>query len=174
MNQVYVDIVCSAILEQFDSEEHFFTEQLDITLEAWEDWKNSKRNLSSENLQKVKNLFSDYEWLVLQKVLRQTILFPEKRNTAVQNYRRVKTAIAQKWIKGEIAQVELQTTDEEKRNPYINIRVSVNYGEWGFDDILSFRLPAMIQQQIEGAKVPLLDWVNENLADTYTNEEGVS
>lgn len=176
MHNVYINIVISSILEQFDSQKHFYTDQLGVTEAEWENWKEGKQNLSSENLQKVKNLFSDYEWMLLQKVLRQTILFPEKRNVAVNEFRRLKTAIAQKWIQGNIAKVALQTSAKEdfkKIVPFINIRVSVSYGEWGFDDILSFRLPSTIQQQIEGAEVPLLDWVNENLEDTYTKDKGI-
>lgn len=174
MHQVYINIVISAILEQFDSEIHFYTDQLGITELDWENWKEGKINLSSENLQKVKNLFSDYEWMLLQKVLRQTILFPEKRNFAVNDYKRLKTSIARKWIKGNIAKVELQSpTQEEPKKivPFVNIRVSVNYGEWGFDDIISFRLPSTIQQQIEGSEVPLLDWVNENLEESYVENK---
>ncbi|MHC5248144.1 hypothetical protein [Enterococcus sp. HY326] len=173
MHQVYVRIVLSTILEEFESEVQFYTEQLAITEKNWLDWKEGQVNLSAENLQKIKNLFTDYEWLVLQKVLRQTILFPEKRNTAVQEYRHIKTAIAKKWLAGDLAEVELIAPAKEspKVNPFINIRVTVKYGEWGYDDILSFRLPSMIQQQIEKAEVPLLDWVNENLVETYTKDD---
>ena len=47
--------------------------------------------------------------------------------------------------------------------------MTLAYGEWGFDDII-IRLPATIQRQLEGSKVELLDWVNENLMDTYVGE----
>ena len=36
-----------------------------------------------------------------------------------------------------------------------------------FDKI---RLPADVQKQIEGEKIELLDWVNENLEETYVHE----
>ncbi|MDH6365191.1 hypothetical protein M2139_002193 [Enterococcus sp. PF1-24] len=173
MHQVYINIVISAILEQFDSENHFYTEQLGISEFEWLNWKEGKVNLSSDNLQKIKGLFSDYEWMLLQKILRQSVLFPEKRNVAVNEYKRLKVAIAQKWLENKLATVDLiapTKEDEEKRVPYIHLRVAVNYGEWGFDDIISFRLPAAVQQQIEGSEVPLLDWANENLLDTYIKE----
>ncbi len=48
--------------------------------------------------------------------------------------------------------------------------MTLAYGECGFDDIITFRLPATIQRQLEGSKVELLDWVNENLMDTYVGE----
>lgn len=54
---------------------------------------------------------------------------------------------------------------------FLDLKVSINYDEWGYDDILNFRLPADIQKQIEGEKVELLDWVNENLEETYVHEK---
>ena len=37
----------------------------------------------------------------------------------------------------------------------------------GYDDILNFRLPAFVQQQIKNEKIELLAWVKENLEETY-------
>lgn len=36
---------------------------------------------------------------------------------------------------------------------------------------MNFRLPADVQRQIEGEKLELLDWVNENLEETYVHEK---
>lgn len=170
MHQVYVDILISAIVEQYYSEENFFETQLGISAHTWNEWKRGSGNLPSESMQKIKGLFSDYEWMLVQKILRQTILFPEQRNNAVLEYKRLKTAIAQTWLKGAAAEVEMVPFTIEhdgQKSAYIDLRVSLQYGTWGYDDILSFRMPSIIQQQIEGAKIPLLDWVSENLADTY-------
>ncbi len=54
---------------------------------------------------------------------------------------------------------------------FLDLKVSINYDEWGYDDILNFRLPADVQRQIEGEKLELLDWVNENLEETYVHEK---
>ncbi|MGH2140703.1 hypothetical protein ACQ10D_15145, partial [Enterococcus faecalis] len=53
---------------------------------------------------------------------------------------------------------------------YIDLKVSLAYGEWDFDDIITFRLPATIQRQLKGSIVEFLDWVNENLMNTYEEE----
>jgi len=111
--------------------------------------------------------------MLTQKILRQTILFPEKRNIAVSEYKRLKTLIAKKWLQSGAGLAELipsKTNREENNQAFIDLKVTVSYGEWGFDDIVTFRLPAILQSQLEGSKVELLDWVNENLMGTYVGE----
>lgn len=172
MHQMYIDIIIDAIIEQYESEEHFYTEYLEIQETSWENWKKGRTNLGSEEMQKVKNLFTDYEWMLTQKILRQTILFPEKRNIAVSEYKRLKTTIAKKWLQTGVGLAELIPTKSfnEDEHDFIDLKVTVSYGEWGFDDIVTFRLPSTLQPQLEGSKVELLDWVNENLMDTYVGE----
>lgn len=174
MHQVYVDIIIDAIIEHYETEARFYKEYLQITKEDWSAWKQGQQNLSNEVMQKIKNLFTDYEWMLTQKILRQTILFPEKRNIAVSEYKRLKTIIAKKWLQTGVGLAELVPTkgneDDPSEQGYIDLKVTAAYGEWGFDDIVTFRLPATVQPQLEGSKVELLDWVNENLMGTYVGE----
>lgn len=171
MHEIYIDILRSTILEQYIRESDFYETNLGLTKDAWEKWIKGNGNLSPEQNQKIKNLFSDYEWMLVQKVLRQTVIFPEKRNTAVTDYRLMKTKVAQKWLKNGLADVEIVDQETSQETQLLNLRVTVSFDKWGFDDILSFRLPAVIQQQIENEKIKLLDWVDENLAETYIHQE---
>ena len=107
---------------------------------------------------------------MVQKVLRQTIIYPEKRMIAVSEFRRMKTKIARQWLNIGLATVEILDTKEENNyGQYLDMRVTIHYGEWGFDDIINFRLPAYIQQQIDNEQVALLDWVNDKLEETYNS-----
>lgn len=172
MHQVYVDLIMSVLLEQFETEENFLDTYLLVDETNWQAWKRGEQNLPSEAMQKVKNLFTDYEWMLTQKILRQTIIFPEKRNVAVAEYKQIKTRIAQKWVSSGSANVELlPLKNDQIVNGYLDLKVSIQYDEWGYDDILNFRLPAEVQKQIEGEKIELLDWVNENLEETYVSEK---
>ncbi|GCF95432.1 hypothetical protein NRIC_33230 [Enterococcus florum] len=176
MNQIYLDLLLHTILEQFHSEEEFCTNYLGVELADWQAWKSGANNLSPELNQKIKNLFSDYEWMLSQKVIRQAFLFPEKRQTAVAEYREMKTVVAQKWIESGMGKVELipyKNKNDEENHEYLDLRVTMDYAQWGYDDILSFRLPAHVQTQIEGSQTQtaLLDWVSENLTETYTSFE---
>ncbi|WP_071131197.1 hypothetical protein [Enterococcus timonensis] len=175
MHQVLINIIVEAIIEQYRSEEYFYQEILGVDHASWQQFKAGTKALSEEKMQQVKNLFSDYEWMLVQKIIRQTIIFPERRNFAVAEYRRLKTTIAKHWLNnGGVAELISKKTEDplgKNSKGYIDLKVSLNYDQWGFDDILSFRLPAQIQQQLDGATVSLLAWVNENLTDTYLHLE---
>ncbi|GMA09569.1 hypothetical protein GCM10025886_27220 [Tetragenococcus halophilus subsp. flandriensis] len=170
MNDIYIDLIISTIIENYGSEEAFYEDRLGVSPYRWQNWKKGRGNLSPEEMQKIKNLFSDYEWMLLQKVLRQTIIYPEKRMVAVSEFRRMKTKIARQWLNIGLATVEILDTKEENNyGQYLDMRVTIHYGEWGFDDIINFRLPAYIQQQIDNEQVALLDWVNDKLEETYNS-----
>ena len=176
MHQAIVNIMLDRIQEQFVSEKIFCDHFLDITIEEWQDWKKGSTALSSEKMQKLKSLFSDYEWMLIQKIARQTNLFPEKRNYVVAEYKRLKSIIAKEWIKTGMSKVELiteQSFSDSRLNTYpkkhiVTLRIFMSYGEWGYDDILEFCMPGIIQEQIAESKVDLLEWVDENLVVTYT------
>ena len=51
------------------------------------------------------------------------------------------------------------------------MKVSIQYDEWGYDDILNFRLPSRSSKANRREKIELLDWVNENLEETYVSEK---
>ena len=168
MHEIYVELVLSGIFEKYDSEVAFYKHHLGLSQEHWEQWKQGKLSLNPEESQKIKNIFSDYEWMLLQKILRQTIIYPEKRQVAVEEYKKLKIKIAQKWLNSNCGIVEFQQIKEEdKKEHLIDLRVSLQYGEWGFDDVLNFRLPAAIQHQVVSQKVALLDWVNQELESAY-------
>ena len=104
--------------------------------------------------------------MLIQKIVRQTVIYPEKRTSAVAEFKKMKTQIARTWLSNDLAKVELLTQSEESTQ-YLDLRVSITYDEWGYDDILNFRLPAFVQQQIKNEKIELLAWVKENLEETY-------
>lgn len=173
MNQVYVDILMDAIIEQFETEENFYKDYLHLTEEDWHNWKKGRTSLTNEEMQKIKHLFSDYEWMLTQKTIRQTSLFPEKRTIGLSEYKRLKTLIAKKWLQSGIGKAELlpsKGNNKEYKQDYVDLKVTASYGEWGFDDIITFRLPATLQGQLKGSNVALLAWVNEKLEDTYLKE----
>ncbi|MBE9388846.1 hypothetical protein [Vagococcus salmoninarum] len=179
MHQAMVKIIVDQIISQFKTESQFCASYLEIPLKDWQAWKDGTLVLQGEDMQKIKSLFSDYEWMLMQKIIKQTILFPEKRNYVVLEYKRVKSLVAKKWIRSGEAMVELISQRDShnkvgmasQRKETINLRVFLDYDLWGYDDILEFCLPAVVQQQIEDSPVDLLEWVNENLTDTYVLDD---
>lgn len=179
MHQAIVNIILDQIKDQFVSEEVCYELFLGVSKSEWDDWKKGVRPLPNEKMQKLKGMFSDYEWMLIQKIARQATLFPEKRNYVVPEYKRLKSIIAKEWIQTGMTKVELitqQSTPHKNATTYpqkhvVNLRVYISYGEWGYDDILEFCMPGIIQQQIADSKVDLLEWVDENLIDAYTENE---
>ena len=175
MNETMIKIILDEINLEFDSEEIFCQTYLNFSYEEWLEWKNGHKPLPNDIMQKIKGLFSDYEWMLLQKVAEQTLFFPEKRNYAVQEFRRLKTLIARSWIELPLCSVELGTkqsllVDREM----INLKITLKYGEWGYDDILNFPMPAHVSKQIVSSTKGLLEWVDHELTDIYVSqpEEG--
>lgn len=113
MHNVSIAIILNTIIEQYTSEKQFYQTHLGITEEQWEAWKNGTMSLSPAENQKVKLLFSDYEWMLIQKIIRQTVIYPEKRNQAVVEFKKMKTQIARTWLGSDLAKVELLTESEE-------------------------------------------------------------
>ncbi|MGH2155973.1 hypothetical protein ACQ1ZV_15455, partial [Enterococcus faecalis] len=77
-------------------------------------------------------------------------------------YKRLKTTIGKKWLQSVLGVVELITNNKQEQEiaaGYIVLKVTLAYGEWGFVDIITFRLPATIQRQLDGSKDELLVWV---------------
>src|SRR5699024_11119789 len=124
MHDSYIELILSAIQEKFGSETEFYKNQLGISEETWESWKKGTSVLEPEVNQKIKNLFTDYEWMLLQKVLRQTIIYPEKRTIAVSEFRKMKIKISQKWLNIGLGTVEvLRGKEDNKRQPYVDLKV---------------------------------------------------
>lgn len=173
MHKALVAIILSEIKLRFKDETYFYKEYLQITKEEWEGFKRGQHPLSQITMQKVKSLFSDYEWMLVNKVAEQAMFFPEKRHYVVQEFRRLKTMIAKSWIKMPLCATELITQSATEQEEVMNLRVLLHYGEWGYDDILNFYMPAQFSKKIEGTNKGLLEWVNKDLIHVYVenNEE---
>lgn len=174
MHQAMVDIMTDRILNQFSSEAFFCEHILKIEQTEWDAWKFHQTPLKTEDMQKLMSLFSDYEWMLIQKLMRQTCLFPEKRHYVVSEYKRVKTLIAKKWLQEGNARIELinRTDQSQSEGPQgykeiFILKVFLQYEVWGYDDCLEFCLPATVQDQIKDSSKGLLEWVNENLEEEY-------
>ena len=171
MNETMIKIILDEITLEFDSEQLFCKNYLHYSYDKWNQWKQGKAALPNEVMTKIKGLFSDYEWMLMQKVAEQSLFFPEKRNYAVQEFRRLKTLIAKKWIELPISYVELVTkTAVNSSKEIINLRVILKYGEWGYDDILNFPMPSYVSKQIDNSTKGLLEWVDHELTEVYVEQ----
>lgn len=172
MHQAMLLLILDTVKMVFPSEEVFYQHYLGISKQEWDEWKKGRAPLANDVMQKVKGLFSDYEWMLMQKVAEQAVFFPEKRHYVVPEYRRLKTMIAKQWVELPLCSIELVSkVDQTNFNELINLKISLRYGEWGYDDILNFMMPAHISKTIEGSNKGLLEWVSKDLTDIYVKSE---
>jgi len=172
MNNALITIVLFTIKEQYVSEKAFYANQLGISPQSWDRWKKGEHGLKPDNMQIISKLFTDYEWMLVQKVCRNAEILPEVAENPVREYQFLKYQVAKKWIASGNATIRWYSTEEslhhsEVRKPAITtLRLEMNYDFWSYKDIIDLRLPSVIHHQIESKKVNLLEWINENSPDT--------
>lgn len=118
MHLVQQEIVTHEVLKNYSTEKEFYDKVLAITQQSWNRWKRGERGFSGENTKKLKQLFSDYEWMIVDKV--QEFLENQTNHDhqdIYQSYLDTKLTIALNWIQndGEI-QVEKKTSANEKKS----------------------------------------------------------
>lgn len=166
MASALVEIVVHAVKEKYKSEKAFYQDELGISAQSWDRWKKGEQGLKYENIQIISTLFTDYEWMLVQKVTRNFEMMSGLTNSAVNEYNYIKFQIARTWINNGIARIEWKQTDTNaltsgRRSNYVVLRLIVDYNLWGYSDVLEVRLPGVIQQEIGHDQVKLLQWVDD-------------
>ena len=167
MHEAFVLIVVNAVRERYVSEKAFYTEELGISGQSWTRWKNGERGLKAENLQKIARLFTDYEWMLANKVARNADVLPEVASDPVAEYLRLKVAIASRWIRQENVHVDWKTAAVSKGKFKENVtilRVATTYGHWSYQDIIEIRVVGITHKQIGTKKQELLEWMKDEKA----------
>ena len=167
MHEAFVLIVVNAVRERYVSEKAFYTEELGISGQSWTRWKNGERGLKAENLQKIARLFTDYEWMLANKVARNADVLPEVASDPVAEYLRLKVAIASRWIRQENVRVDWKTAAVSKGKFKENVtilRVATTYGHWSYQDIIEIRVVGITHKQIGTKKQELLEWMKDEKA----------
>ena len=167
MHEAFVLIVVNAVRERYVSEKAFYTEELGISGQSWTRWKNGERGLKAENLQKIARLFTDYEWMLANKVARNADVLPEVASDPVAEYLRLKVAIASRWIRQENVRVDWKTAAVSKGKFKVSVtilRVETSYGHWSYQDIIEIRVVGITHKQIGTKKQALLEWMHDEKA----------
>lgn len=162
MNPALIEIVLQAISEKYVTEKAFYSEKLGISPQSWDRWKKGEQGLKYDNIQILSTLFTDYEWMLVQKVVRATEISALVTNP-VKEYIFLKYQIARKWVNNGIARLEWHQTDENekasiRKSNMVILQLIVDYDLWGYSDIIELRLPGVIRQQIGHDEVKLLQW----------------
>jgi hypothetical protein len=175
MEHSFLSLVLSRVRERFANEREFYKKQLGLSLEEWENLKAGHYSVNEKEVGIMIRLFTDYEWMIIQKIFRQTQILPEKANTAVEDFKKMKFAIAKKWMKTDFAKVELVERLEEEGHvaKNIEVRIIMDYDAWGYNDILSFTFPAIERDKVSASKRELIQYMTDlEESERVENEPG--
>lgn len=166
MNNALVEIVVHTIKEKYVSEKAFYEDRLGISAQSWDRWKKGEQGLRYENIQIISTLFTDYEWMLVQKVARNAEFMSDVMANPLREYNFLKYQVAKRWVTENIARVEWRRTQENeegsiRKSNAVILRLIVDYNFWGYSDIIEIRLPGVIQQQIGHDEVKLLQWMDD-------------
>lgn len=169
MSPYLVEIVVHAIKEKYLTEKAFYNDQLGISPQSWDRWKKGEQGLKYENMQIISTLFTDYEWMLVQKIVRQAQLSPDFIHNPVAEYIYLKQQIAKTWLQHDLARIEWKHSQENelgsvRKSNMVILRLVADYQIWGYSDIIEMRLPGVIQNQIGHDQRKLLQWVNDESA----------
>lgn len=163
VNRALIEIVLHVIREKYVSEKAFYSDKLGISPQSWDRWKKGEQGLKYDNVQILATLFTDYEWMLVQKVMRTYEMMPGVVTDSVNEYVFLKYQIARKWINSGIAKLEWHQSDENeetstRKSNMVILKLIVDYNLWGYNDVIELRLPGVIRQQVGHDEVKLLEW----------------
>ncbi|WP_124058531.1 hypothetical protein [Vaginisenegalia massiliensis] len=174
MNPALIAIVLNAIREKYVSEKAFYADKLGISPQSWDRWKKGEQGLKYDNIKILSTLFTDYEWMLVQKVIRNAEIMPDIMEDPVKEYMYLKYQIAKTWVHHGLVKLdwhhsETNTKDSPRKSNMTILQLKTDYNFWGYNDIIELRLPGVIRQQVEGDQIKLLQWFDdesEKLKDT--------
>ncbi|WP_125705584.1 hypothetical protein [Lacticaseibacillus daqingensis] len=118
--------------------------------------------LTDVQRQKLRYLFTDYEWMLAQKVavLEETA---RSEQGVTWRYQNAKATIAMAWLAN--AKVTTAMTQVPQPNGTLahHLRIKRTYGVHGLEDILDFVVPKPVAQQLATKKLDLLTWAAAQL-----------
>lgn len=180
MENVLQNIITSEVNKNFVTEKAFYENFLNITQQSWNRWKRGERGFSNENMNYLKTLYSDYEWMIVLKVVDileaddfdaedfgYEIETEDEDDYPYQLYLQIKQDIAKEWIKNgadiDIIGEEYEETDESRKNPGSKVTIGMDY-DLPIDqdkDELSFHL-TKIKGKVKDKKKKRKKWFSKN------------
>lgn len=174
MSPSLVQIVIHAIREKYQTEKAFYAEKLGISPQSWDRWKKGEQGLKFENIQIISTLFTDYEWMLVQKVVRNAEIISDVATNPVGEYLYLKYQIAKTWVNHGMVRLEWhQSENPDSQQNTMILQLIADYQFWGYNDIIEIRLPGVLRQQIETDQVKLLQWFDDQSDRVRDNRENI-
>lgn len=105
-------------------------------------------------------LFTDYEWMLAQKIAVLEATAPSEEGVAWR-FQEAKATIAQAWLRQSGVKTRVQHT--EGKDAAAHLQIQMAYGGHGLVDLLDFIVPAKDLQRLESKQLTLLEWTRAQL-----------
>ncbi|RLK63540.1 hypothetical protein D3H64_03690 [Atopobacter sp. AH10] len=171
MQDALVKIVLDTIHERYVSENAFYSTRLGIAPQSWTRWKNGQRGFKYDNMRILSSLFTDYEWMLVQKVTRNAQVLTEVERDPVYEYKQLKIAVAKKWLASGLCQsewYETETDNQIMRDGVACLRLVMAADFWSYADMIELRVPKSTQIKLATAPKALLEWLETDAIESVT------
>lgn len=176
MEKVLQQIITEEINKRYVTEKAFYEGKLNITQQSWNRWKRGDRGFSDDNTLILKSLFSDYEWMLVQKIVTELdqeghdIEKDEPGTLLYAYYLDIKKDITKKWIKNG-AEIDLiaENFDDENKNELgkkVIVKLHYDLDIEQADDIITFH-SKKIKGKLKDKKKKRKKWFEKNEANFY-------
>ncbi|MFD1483637.1 hypothetical protein ACFQ5J_00035 [Lacticaseibacillus baoqingensis] len=121
--------------------------------------------LLPQQREQLRFLFSDYEWMLAQKlaVLQSTA---PAAGTLAQRYQLAKTVIAKAWLRSPSLTTSYVKEPRSTGRVSVHLQLRQDYGVHGLVDILDFVVPTQVAKQLQTKQLDLLTWADAHLEDS--------
>jgi len=169
MKNVLQTIIVEEVKRHYRTEKDFYEGLLGITQQSWNRWKKGERGLKAENMYTLKlSLFTDYEWMLLNKVSSQMSVYPNNfKQEPFEQYLETKKVIAKEWAKRASINVNAARNADNPNDgrvmPGVRVTVNLEYGHW-IEDTLTFYTDQP-SGHIPAGKKNRLEWFMANVGN---------
>lgn len=169
MKNILQEIVAKEVNRHYKFEKDFYEGVLGVKQPTWNRWKKGDRGLSDEKMNSVKALFTDYEWMLVNKVASDMQMYPSNfTQEPFETYVNVKRSIAKQWAeKAEISVNAAHNVDDANTGriyPGTEVKVSIQYDNGLINSSDSLLLYTQESSgNIKSGKQNRLKWFFENI-----------
>lgn len=107
-------------------------------------------------------LFTDYEWMLAQKLAVLQATTPEAPSLA-ERFQQAKTVIAKAWLQSPNLTTNYVREPRGVDQVSVHLQLRQDYGLHGLVDILDFVVPTTVAKQLQTKQLDLLTWADEHL-----------
>ncbi|MCG4281508.1 hypothetical protein [Lacticaseibacillus saniviri] len=150
-DQILLQLASSAITQRMQDAEKVF-DALGIDGVAV---MSRSQALTALQRRQLRRLFTDYEWMLAQKVID-----PESAIPVWNQFQEAKLVVARQWLA--LSNTTTKFLDDAGKTPVMHLQLRLTYAP-NLADVLDFVLPQQVVQRLESKPLALLTWSKEQL-----------